>query len=231
MAAVTLYGSAVSTTDNADQAVSVTTVTGDLVVIALFAQNCTSFASVTITDTQGGTYAQIPGATALRAAGVSVAAFFVRNQLVASGGAGCVITADFVTNSVLHTGGGIAAFKATGMTKAGLTAIRQSAKQDNGAAAATPTPVLGAAALTTNALIGFVFNGTNPATMTARASWTESLDTGFATPTTGFETMNRDSGETASSIAWGGTSATTFGAGVIELDTTASFVRSFGVIF
>jgi hypothetical protein len=90
-----------------------------------------------------------------------------------------------------------------------------------GAAAATPTCVLNSAALTTNALIGAVFNGTNPATMTPRASWTERADVGYATPTSGLEVMSRDSGETATSIAWGGTSASAFCASVFELDITA----------
>src|SRR5262245_49574595 len=76
------------------------------------------------------------------------------------------------------TGGGLWVGRITGMEKFGLSGVRQSGKQVDGAAASTPTvtPNLGAI-LTTNLVVGSVWNATNPATMTppTSASYTEDL--------------------------------------------------------
>jgi hypothetical protein len=121
-----------------------------------------------------------------------------------------------MTTGGSDTGGGLQVFKITGMTIAAQAAIRQSGSQANQAGSTTPAPSLGAAALTGNPLIGAVFNGTNPATMTPPTSWTESVDTGWATPTTGIETVFISSGFTGSTVTWG--SATT-----VYCDVAAEF--------
>jgi hypothetical protein len=55
--------------------------------------------------------------------------------------------------------------------------------------------------------------------MTPRGTpaYTERADVGYSTPTTGLEVMSIDSGETGTSIAWGGTSGSAFCSLAIEL--------------
>lgn len=102
--------------------------------------------------------------------------------------------------------------------RSGLGAVRQFAIQENGTAAATPAPVFPASCLTGNPILAFAGNGANPAALTPPTGWTEQTDTGFATPTTGFETARRDFGFTGTTVTWGGASATAFGAMAIEFN-------------
>lgn len=113
----------------------------------------------------------------------------------------------------------------SGMSKTGLTAVRQSAKQDNKGAAQAPTPTFSAAALTGNVVLGVAGNSTNPAALTPPSGWTEpaSGDVGYSTPTAGAETAYRNSGETGTVITWGSASASQSGSLILELDTSSSF--------
>jgi hypothetical protein len=131
-------------------------------------------------------------------------------------------TVTFDCTGDASTGVIIQAFELTGMTRTGIDAVRQTAKQENQAAAGTPGPAFAAAALTGNPTMGLVSNATSPATMTPNASWTERDDVGFATPTTGAEYMTRDSGFTSTTIAWGGTSASAFCSLIVEFDASAA---------
>jgi hypothetical protein len=108
------------------------------------------------------------------------------------------------------------------MSIVGAGAVRSSGGQSAGGAGTTPAPVLNLTPLTANLIIGSVANGTNPAALTPRASYTEAPtpDVGYATPTTGLEVMFRNSGETSATITWGGTSATAFASVAIELDVS-----------
>jgi hypothetical protein len=91
-----------------------------------------------------------------------------------------------------------------GTTLTGLSAIRQTAKQDNQAGPSTPAPTFATAALTGNVTIGAIgIEGANPATVTEPTGWTERGDTGYATPTTGAEYVSRDSGFTGTTVTWG----------------------------
>ena len=119
------------------------------------------------------------------------------------------------------TGCVIAVARVSGMARCGANAIRQSAVTANGAAGGTPGTTFTAAALTGNVTIGVVGNSTNPATVTEPSGWTEAVDTGYATPTTGLEYVYRNSGSTATAITWGNkSSASVFGVVSAELDTT-----------
>ena len=122
-----------------------------------------------------------------------------------------------------NTGGGLQVLKVTGMLRSGLAAIRQFASQNSQTAGTTPAPILGVAVNTANPVIGAVMNASNPAALTPRSSpaYTERTDVGYATPTTGLETMSIDSGETGTTITWGGTSPTLFGDIVMELTVAA----------
>ena len=214
MAAVTLLGTATFDTNSGTHTVVATPAIGDLIVI--IAANTGNTSNALPTDNNNsGTYKQIN--TCVKAASVDTLKAFIRDDLISAA------SSTTFTHAVgTSTGGGIAVLKVTGMTRKGLRAVLQSAIQSNQAAAGTPAPVFGAAALTGNAVIGAVFNATNPATMTPRTSFTERADVGYATPTTGLEVMSRDSGETATTQTWGGTSASAFCSLVLELDATAS---------
>lgn len=220
MAAVTSLGSTFNTTAGA-HTVTATPAVDDLIVVAAQAGRTTDDTTGTVTDDQtGGTYDFI--GRFWDAAIDRWVAFYIRTALIGS----AVSTIFTATPSGTTVGGGLQVFAVTGMSRVGADAELQNAGDGNGGAGTTPTATLGAAATTTNALIGIVTNGANPASITPRSSpvWTERLDTGFATPTTGIETMSIDSGETASAIAWGAASATTWSCMVIELDTSSAAV-------
>jgi hypothetical protein len=221
MAAVTLYGSgsSVTTTNNSNRSVTISPAVDDLIVCVCFATGQTDWTNVTLTDDQGGTYTRLTGASAIFGVSTNMIAVWVRNSLVSTTSSH-VITLDFTTGSVGHSGAGLVAHKVTGMSRSGTSAILQAAKVDNGTNSTTPTVTLGSAASTSNALIGAVANVSNPAALTPPSSWTELLDTGFTSPTSGLETVSRDSGETASSIAWGNISSR-YGAAIVELDITS----------
>jgi hypothetical protein len=122
-------------------------------------------------------------------------------------------------DGVTVTGNFWGIYRISGMQRTGLGAIRQFAIQQNGAAAGTPGPVFPAACLTGNPVVAILGNGTNPATVTPPTGMTETIDTGYATPTAGFEAAFASSGITASTLSWGSTSGTAFGALALELDT------------
>jgi hypothetical protein len=142
---------------------------------------------------------------------------FVSNQAAAASAQ----TVTFACAGDAADGSVIFVASVTGMTRYGLSAVRQSAKQENQAAAGTPAPAFASAALTGNPTLGCVGNSTNPAGLTAPTSWTELADSGYATPTSGAEYIHRNSGFTGTTITWGSTSATAFGSLIIELDTSA----------
>jgi len=216
MTAVTLLGTQTFNTTSGTHTVVATPAVGDLIVLVCANTGNTSTAAPTDNNSDGaGVYSLI--ATAVKASSADTMKFWVRQSRI-----GSASSTTFTHAPGTSSGGGLGVFKVTSMTRSDLNAIRQSAIQSNQSSGGTPTPVLGQAALTTNSLIGAVFNATNPATMTPRSSpaWTERFDTGYAIPTTGIETMSIDSGETGTSIAWGGTSASAFCSGVVELDAS-----------
>lgn len=110
-------------------------------------------------------------------------------------------------------------YRVSGMKRAGFGAVRQVANQDNGSAAGTPAPVFPAACLTDNPVIGLFSNASNPAGVTEPAGFTETIDTGGATPAEGYQMVFRNFGFTGTTLTWGGASATVFAARAIELDT------------
>lgn len=210
MAAVTLLGSATFNTSSGSKTVTATPAANDLIVI--IAAHSGNSSAATPTDDQGGTYTAI--ANAVKASSADRLGLFVRNSPIPA-----AISTVFTHAPGTSTGGGLAVLKVTGMTRSGSSAVRQSAKQDN-QAAATPAPVFGSAPLTGNPVIGVLFNATNPATMTPRTNFTERADAGYNSPATGLEVMSRDSGETATTQTWGSASASAFCSLVVELDSS-----------
>lgn len=205
MAAVTSLGNLFNTTAGS-HAVTATPAVGDLIII-LGASSDFTTAGTPPTDNNpdgSGTYSFIRLATSRSLDTVTA---WVRNAPIRS-----ATSTIFTYNPGTTTGGGLEVFKVTGIKAFGLAAIRGSGQEDNLASGGTPAPVLknnaGAtqAALTGNPLVGILQNHANPAAVTPPASFTESVDSGWATPTTGVETVRIDSGITASTITWGSTS-------------------------
>ena len=220
MATVTHLGTATFSTASGTKTVTATPAVGDLIVIVTAHSGNTSAAPPTDNNTDGGgRYVEVTACASLSQSSANQMRVWVRTQRIQSAS-----STVFTHAPGASTGGGLDVFNISGMVRSGLNAIRQGAQQSNQAASGTPTPVLGSTSLTTNPLIGAVFNATSPATMTPRASWTEATDLGYSTPTTGLETMFRSSGETSTSIAWGGTSGSAFGSTVVELDASTPSV-------
>lgn len=219
MAAVTLLGTQTFTTAAGSKTVTATPAVGDLLIIITAHTGVGS--SDLPTDNQGGTYSLIAQST-WGTNGTGRMVLFVRNSLVSSA-VSTIFTHD-PTPSGTSTGGGLAVLKVTGMSKSGTGAIRASTGAATFAAAATPAPILSNVPLTANPVIAAMWNATSPAGMTPRTGYTELVDVGYGTPTTGLEIMSRDSGETSATITWGSASASAGGSLVAELDaSTLSF--------
>jgi hypothetical protein len=217
MATVTFAGDTFTTTAGS-KTLTATPAVGDLIVVFVAATGVVTSTSYGVSDnnTDGhGTYLRIT--TALKATSADGLAAFVRADPIQR----AVSTIWTTSGDTASTGGGLAVWRINGLTLTALQAVRQSAVQSNQAAAGTPAPVLGAAALTGNPLVGAIFNATNPATMTPPTSWTEDADVGYATPTTGLEAVHIASGFTGSTVTWGGTSGSAFCSMVVELSTAA----------
>lgn len=178
------------------------------------------FATLSGTDTGGSltgsvvsTFTKI--ATAAKAASVDTSYLFVANSLTTATSQTVTWAGNAATGCILQV------WRISGMSRLGSAAVKQTGQQDNQAASGTPAPVFGASCITTNPTLGLVSNATSPATMTPPASWTEGGDVGYATPTTGAETVFRNSGFTGTTVTWGGTSASAFCSIVVELDASA----------
>lgn len=197
----------------ANRTVTIVPAIGDLLVVFVNVSANTNTVPTMGDDNGTGTYTLI--LTAQKATSADTMSVFVRNTFVVNT-TSTVITASTGSN----TGGELVAVAISGMTRIGISAIRQSARQENQAAADTPAPAFAIAALTANITLGGVGNGDNTATMTTPTDWTERQDAGVANPSTGLEVVTRDSGFTGTTITWGSTSATAFADLIVELDTT-----------
>lgn len=215
MATVTFGNSLASTSNGASYNLTAfTPAAGDLIVVfTMHTGTSTVTAGGSLSDTQGLSY-ELLGSQLFNTSQYCLQLWVAKSTAANSSNTIAVTTPGTVQ------GCAGAAYRVAG---AEGVYVRQFAFA-TGAAASTPTVVLGAAALTGNSLMGAVGNTSNPATLTPRSSpvWTESLDTGYNSPTTGFECAFVNSGDTASSIAWGGTSATAWCACVVELYTAGT---------
>lgn len=206
MATVTLGVTTASTSNATSYAAgSITPAAGDFIVALITTTGQTG--ALGVTDNQAGSAGWTQVAISTFNTTESIHAW-VRNNVATN--TAMVVTATCAT----ATGCTITLYRIAG---AGLT-YRQ-ANAASGALSTTPTVTLSVAADTNNPLVAACGNEASPATLTPRSSpvWTESSDTGYNSPTAGHECMFINSGETASSIAWGGTSATAWGAVVVEV--------------
>lgn len=228
MASFTSAGSSWVTTGG-NTTVTATPVLDDLIIVIAGTSGLAG-GTISVTDNNTDGFGTTPGYTQIDVdrtgfSTTGVLTMWVRNKLIKS-----ATSTIFTATQTGSSGGGLQVCRVSGMSIVGLGAVRGSGGQSAGTAATTPAPVLlrrvgtvfsgTQAALTGNLCIGAVCNGTVAPIETAPASWTESIDLSYATPTTGIETAFRNSGETGSTITWGGASATAFASMVIELDAS-----------
>lgn len=213
---ITAGGSVASTTDNTNLSFSFTPAVNDLLVVCVAFSDCTSgnFNTITVTDNQSGTYTKIAATACAKSSGLDRMAWFVRDSLVSSAVSHTIST----NNATTHSGGAAIGCRVAGCSATGASAIVQSAVQSN-QTSGTPNPTFAVAPATGNAIVGAVFNITNPATMTPRSSpaYTELADIGYATPTNGLEAMFINSGDTATGITWGSAGGSAFCSSVMEI--------------
>jgi hypothetical protein len=152
---------------------------------------------------------------------------WVRNSLITA-----AASTTWTATQTGSSGGGLSVLRISGISIVGLGSIRGCGGQSTGTAGTTPAPVLlgrigttfsgTQAALTGNVVISAVANGATAASMTVRSSpaYAEDFDNGYSTPGTGLCVSHINSGETASTITWGSTSATAFASIAFELDAS-----------
>jgi hypothetical protein len=204
-----------STTDGTSYASgNFTPAVNDLLVVFVVASDSVQ-ATAALSNSAGLNFTQFKRATFNTSADSIYG--FVSDGLVTSATSQTVTftTSDPATGTVIFVS------SVAGMSRTGLSAILQSAQQDNGAASGTPAPAFSLPVFAGNPALGVIGNRSNPANMAPPTGWTEAADAGYATPTTGGEYVFRNSGLTGKTITWGGISDTAFGAMIVELDASA----------
>lgn len=113
--------------------------------------------------------------------------------------------------------------RVAGMIKYGGFAIRQWKPSSNNVAASTTAITFGAATLAGNPIVGAIGNSTNAATLTPPTGYTELADVGYATPTTGLESVALAAGSAGvTTVPWGSNSASAWGGIIVELDASTT---------
>ena len=227
MATVAHLNSTASTSNVTSYATtSFTPTLEDLLFVFVYATG-TVDASPTCTSSQGTTFSLIrrDGATDSLYAFIANSTESGLAQTITFGCPNDAATGAVITVSAIRAG-----------LRTGLLAVRQS-NSATFAAAGTPTVSFSASALTANCTLVGVGNATNPATITPPTGWTERIDTGYATPTTGFEYSTRDSGFTGTAVTCAATSGSAGRITAIEIEVSAltftlprTMIKSAGVI-
>lgn len=216
MATVTELGETWNTTAG-NKAVTATPAVDDLIVVVHGMSGWASGDTSVITDDQSGTYTQI-GANPLSTGGGTAGALWIsiRTALIPS----AVSTIFTATNSG-DTGGGLTVMKVTSMSRTGGNA----ALQNKGESTQTESPVVltfAANTLTTNPIVLGVFGEDSPAALGPPTGFTETTDTGWATPTSGIHVCFVSSGQTAAAYTYASGAFTDHNEVGVELDTTAA---------
>lgn len=211
MATVTELGETWNTTAG-NKTVVATPTDGALIVVVHGMSGWASGDTSDITDNDGGVY-EFPNASA--GGGTSCALWIsIRTTLITT-----PISTTFTCTNVGDTGGGLTVLQVTGMTRTGLSAIRQNTAENF----QTESPVqagFSAAVLTGNPVILGCMGEDNPAALTPPTGFTETTDTGWATPATGIHVCYASSGLTASSFTYAAGAFTDHNETGIELDST-----------
>lgn len=216
MATTTAVTPTTSTSDTTSYtSASFTPAASDLIVVFVATTGSVSTGKASMTDSQGLGFTLVTFARKNTSA--DSVYMFVANALAAAS----AMTVTFACSDDSATGCIISPLRISGMSRVGLAAIRQTQTVFNGAAG-TPAPAFAASCLTGNVTLGFVANAANPATIAEPAGWTEAADVGYATPTTGVQTVYRDSGFTGTTVTWGGTTGSAYALLLAELDTSVA---------
>jgi hypothetical protein len=192
---------------------------GDLLIALVQAGNTTDATSTLSSSIGGFTFTQI-GSGVSYAAGTHMIYAFVSDALVSNTASQTVTwteAADPAGGTVIFV------YRVSGVTRTGLSAIKQSIT-NSGASGVTPNTVFSASALTGNPTLVLLGNGTSPAGVTPPTNWTENAsgDLGYSNPTCGAECAHRDSGFTSTTITWASNSASGWAAIAVEVDTSTS---------
>jgi hypothetical protein len=210
---------------------SFTPVAGELLVVISAASATAADPAACTASANGMTFSQ-----AVQIDNPSISAgvglwLFVSNQVVPASPVAMTVTVTYTGDAA--TGSHIVVLGASGMSKVGTAAVRQTTLGSgaNHTAGATPAVIFPANCLTTNPVIGMAINLTGTtSTVTPPGGFTERYDNFYSTPVTGCEVATRDSGHTANSLTWGSTMTGGLAVGV-ELDASAAatdYPRSVG---
>jgi hypothetical protein len=202
---------------------TITPGTGVLIIViaAVSGSTIAGGGAFTCSDNRGGSYTR--ALTALSATSANQHAVFIRTANTTSA------LSHTITVSVsgdTGTGAVIDIKTIPGMTRFGANAIRSvsgtpnAQTRDNNGTGTAPTFTLPNAPLTTNPIITWINCATNPTAMTQPTSYTKDVDTGYATPTQGYISAHRNSGQTTTSVAWSNPAPSQWGGGAFELDVS-----------
>lgn len=224
MAAVTLGVVTADTGASPNTSGAFTPAVGDLlfVIVTATATAAPPAATMALTSSAGYTFVRTPTDSAGSRATTQMLLSYVATTLVTSA---VSQTVSWSYPSDESTGTVICVLRISGMTLAGHAAVRQSARRDN-VSAGTPDVALNRAPLTGNVMIAAVASADNPAGLTHPTGWTERADTGYASPTTGFECATIDSGFTSTTVTWNSATATTYASVAHELNTATTYQQT-----
>lgn len=214
MAVVSELGETWNTTAG-NKTVTATPAVNDLIVVVHGMSGFAGGDDSTITDDQSGAYTKI-GASPLSTGGGTAGALWIsiRNTLISS-----AVSTVFTATVTGDTGGGLTVLKVTGMSHTGASA----ALQNKGESTQTESPVVitfNSATNTNNPVILGCFGEDNPAALTPPSGFTETTDTGWATPTSGIHVCFVSSGQTSSAYTYAGGAFVDHNEVGVELDTS-----------
>lgn len=199
-------------TDGAEiTTVTTTPAVGELIIVYLnIADWDETNLDVTDNNSDGlGTYSEINHTTL---DGTHTISAWVRDALV-----GSATSTNFSVTAVNQTACVVGVLRFSGVTKTGLTAIRQE-NTNIDTSAVTPSVSFAGSTLTSNIVVAGV--GSGDTTQTPPATFTERVEANQATPTTALEVATVDSGFASSTITWGAASSTDWVAVAFEIDTS-----------
>jgi hypothetical protein len=215
MAAVTL-GAATASTSNTTTYTSdaFTPAADDLLVVFVSITASTSTGTLT-SSVSGDTFSRKD--TALFATSAHKIFVFVADQLATN--VSQTVTFDCSDDSA--TGCIITVARVSGITKTGLDAILQTAKNENqSGAGAAPASTFGSAVQTGNPTITCV-SSTDNANITEPTDWTLLARPGHGTPIHESTTAYRDSGFNGTTITWANTTDGNYAVLAVEIDASA----------
>lgn len=212
MAAVTSVNILSSSSNVGSQASGAfTPAADDLLLVAVYASGSAA-ATPTLSSSVGGKTFSLVGSAAGKATSADTLYLFVADQLASATSQTVTFdTTDNVTGTVMNL------YQVSGVTVTGTTAIRQFGKQENQASGATPAVTLSGACQTGNPVIAAHYNASTAPTIPS--GWTAGATATHSAPTQRGSAYYRDSGETGSTITWGGTSLSDHCSIVAEIET------------